>query len=583
MDAFTDRAIEIITVMKSSRTGGTEAINNMLGYTIDIDPGPALMVRPTDAAAKRWSKKNFDPMIRDTPALTGKIETLKLRSKQNEILTKMYPGGALFIVGAKSPVGLSDLTVRYLFLDEVDRFPPSVGGEEGEGDPVELAIMRTQTYWDHKVVLVSSPTVQGVSRIEESFKISDQRHYHVPCPKCGHFQVLIFGPRSQLKHLAKGFLQFDKDNCTWACYVCENCKAQLGEADKLKMVRQGKWVAHRPQIAGHAGFHISELYSPWSTWLNLAKKFLECEKRSEKYRVFVNTRLGETFQLREQYQFDGDTLLQRRESYTKIPAGPVILTAGVDTQDDRLEAFVYGWGLNERSWFIRHRVIYGSPAYPTTWKMLDDFLFSTMWEHENGYKVGYGTIGGLMAVAIDTGGHHTRSVYEYVKKRKGRRVFAIKGMGGFGKTFLKAGKSKKGQSPVILIGVDAGKQLIYDRLNIVDTNAPGYMHFNAECTAEFFQQLTAEKKVVKKVKGFPTLVWELIEGRKNEALDGTVYALAAYSLLNPNMESLAETLYRRMESAGVLKKEKGEEGAGVEAEQRPVVKKRKRLIIRSKV
>lgn len=533
--------------MTAARIGKTTILENIDGYCIDYDPSPMLIVFPTDRLAQRWSKINLDPMVRDNPSIQSKVAQAKSRDKNNEILFKMFTGGLIVMGGANAPTSLSMYSMRIVGFEEVDRYPPSAGIE---GDPIELGRQRAANFLNRKYIYNSTPTVKGLSRIESLWNESDQRLYFVPCPFCRHYQILVFGVQSQFKHLTTGFLKFDKDNLSWAHYECSNCKQAIGERHKIKMVREGEWRKMRPEVKHHAGFHINRLYSPWTSWKEIAKEFIKTEKRRERLRVFVNTILGETWIEQQNYEFDFDGLLGRREPYEKIPRGVIILTAGVDVQDNRLECIIEGWGLNEENWFIERRVIRGSPAYPETWKMLDAYLAGE-WHHENGYIAHFGEIGGLLAVGIDTGGHHTKEAYEYVKHRVRKRFFGIKGMGGFGKTFIKQSSNKKIRSPLFLVGVDAGKQLIYDRLAIqrsMDNKpTPGYLHFNMHCDKDFFTQLTSEKPEIRRVRGVPTKMWVLPEGLANEVLDCKVYNLAAYTLLNPKMETLGPILERRME------------------------------------
>jgi phage terminase large subunit GpA-like protein len=546
MDAANELGMQEITFMTAARMGKTLVVENILGYFIDYDPSPILLIDPTLAKGKAWSKLNLGPMIRDNPCLQNKVAEAKTRDSKHEILFKTFPGGHIVIGGANSPGSLSSYSMRIVAFDETDEYPPSAGLE---GDPIDLGKQRAANFLNRLFIYTSTPTIRELSRIEVSWKESDQRFYHVPCPHCGEFQILVFGPQSQFSHLAKGFLKFDRANLSWACYQCGNCGKDIGERHKMKMIRHGEWVKQRPEVKHHAGFHINRLYSPWTTWLEVADQFLKAEKRREKLKPVINKVFGETFVENQAYEFDGDSLLGRRETYEKVPRGVILLTAGVDTQDNRLEVVIKGWGRGEESWFIDSTIIRGSPAYKATWEMLDAYLFK-QFEHENGYRVNFGQLGGLLAVGVDTGGHHTKEAYEYVKARMKKRFFGIKGMGGFGKTFIKQSTNKKIKSPLYLVGVDAGKQLIYDRLLVLrdpkGRPTPGCMHFNQKCEKEYFDQLTSEKAEIRRVRGNPTKIWVLPDGMANEMLDCEVYNLAAYTLLNVSMEKLAPMLEMRM-------------------------------------
>lgn len=546
MDAVNELGIQEVTFMTAARMGKTTVIENILGYYIDYDPSAILLIDPTTLKARAWSKLNLGPMIRDTPCLRDKVAEAKTRDSKHEILFKTFPGGHIVIGGANSPSSLSSYSMRIVLFDETDEYPPSAGLE---GDPIDLGKQRAANFLNRLYIYTSTPTVRGLSRIELSWKESDQRFCYLPCPKCGEYQILVFGPHSQFSQHAKGFLKFDRANISWVHYDCGNCHAQIGERDKMKMIRHCEWRAHNPIVKHHAGFHINRLYSPWTTWKEIATEFMKAEKRREKLRVVINKVFGETFSEKEAYEFDPASFLGRRESYEKIPKGVIFLTAGVDLQDNRLEVTVKGWGRGDESWHIDRRIIRGSPAYKATWDMLDAYLYGER-EHENGFKAKYGQLGGILAVGIDTGGHHTKEAYEYVKRRMKQRFFGIKGMGGFGKTFIKQSTNRKVKSPLFLVGVDAGKQLIYDRLLIERSPdgkpTPGYMHFNMQCEKDYFDQLTSERPEIKRVRGNPTKVWTLPEGMANEVLDCEVYNLAAYTLLNPNVEKLAEIFGKKI-------------------------------------
>jgi phage terminase large subunit GpA-like protein len=301
------------------------------------------------------------------------------------------------------------------------------------------------------------------------------------------------------------------------------------------MIAAGRWIAGLPERTKHAGFHINELYSPWSSWRSMVEEFLEAKKRPETLKVWVNTSLGETWEEEESYSVDHAKLAARLEQYVDLPEGVVLLTAGVDVQDDRLECLVKGWGLKDESWFIDFETFYGSPGHDQVWALLEGFL-SRRWKHSLGIELK------VISVCVDSGGHFTQNVYKYTKMRAGRRFFAVKGLGGYGKPFIgKVSRNNRQRAMLVPLGVDTAKELIYSRLEI-DTPGPGYMHFNEKCDEEYFNQLTAERHITRYSRGFPTKVWVKKEGQRNEALDCEVYALAAYALLNANMERIAAQL-----------------------------------------
>ncbi|MCH7948394.1 MAG: phage terminase large subunit family protein, partial [candidate division Zixibacteria bacterium] len=350
MDALSDSTIERVVLMKSAQTGGTECSLNAIGYYIDQDPSPILVVQPTVEMGLALSKDRLAPMLRDTPVLKDRVTDVKSRDSGNTLLHKTFPGGHITITGANSPAGLAMRPVRVTIFDEVDRFPSSAGTE---GDPVTLGRKRSKTFWNRKSFEISTPTVTGISRIEASYEMSDQRHFHVPCPECGTFQKLVW---AQVK--------WDKDENKKALpettrYECEHCAHRITDKDKHDMLINGEWVADNPDSA-IAGFHINELYSPWSTFQEVVEAFLEAKPRPDTLRAWVNTSLGETW---EESGDDIDHLSlfeSLREVYEhNIPHGVVVLTAGVDIQKDRIEVELCGWGIGFESWAVEYQILYG--------------------------------------------------------------------------------------------------------------------------------------------------------------------------------------------------------------------------------
>ncbi len=543
MDAFSDPLIETVTMMTSAQVGKTEVLNNIVGYFIHQDPCPILMIQPTLEMGMAWSKDRFAPMVRDTPVLIGKVKDARAKDSQNTILHKTFPGGHITVAGANSPASLASRPVRVVLLDEVDRFPPSAGTE---GDPVKLAVKRAKNFFNRKIMMVSTPTITGVSRIEASWQVSDQRHFLVPCPRCGTFQKTVFSRTSKFANISGGQLVFDAAGASWAYYECEKCKAQLGEPEKHKMVRSGRWEVNRPDVIAHAGFHLNELYSPWSNWQTIAKEFLESKQRRESLQVFVNTTLGETWDEEEAYTINDESLLSRREQYTKVPDGALMLTVGADTQDDRLEFVLKGWGVDWESWLIAYRPIYGTPTDLTVWQALNDVLLAE-YETESGLRLR------VDCACIDSSGHYTQEVYKYVRSCGGRRVFAIFGRDGARPLVGKMTRGNIHRARMFPVGVDGAKTEIYRRLRLAKQEdgsfPPGYMHFPLWAEESYFHGLVSEKQVIVRRDGFPRKVWQpKAQGIRNEPLDCEVYAYAAAALLNPNWAALKKRRDDALES-----------------------------------
>lgn len=519
MDACSDMAVPEVVIMSGAQLGKSEAILNILGYYIDNDPCPILVMQPTVDMAQAFSKDRVAAgLLQSTPSLRFKVKDPRARDSGNTTLHKVFPGGALTLVGANSPAGLASRPIRLLLCDEVDRYPPSAGSE---GDPIQLARKRTATYWNRKIIMVSTPTKKGSSRIEHAFELSDKRHYYVPCPHCDHKQTLIWKN-----------VHWDKDQPETAHYVCEQCGVAWSEADRLQAVRYGEWIAHE-EFNGVAGFFINALYSPWTPLADGVREFLNVRKNPEQLRVWTNTYLGELWEDAGE-TIDEYALADRREAMPHIPDEVIVLTAGVDVQDNRLELSLIGYGRDDESWVISHEVLYGDPSTPQLWTALDSQLFR-QYETASGRQIA------IRATCVDSGGHYTNSVYNYCKKNYGRRVFAIKGVGGEGKAIAgRPSKNNVGKCPLFPIGVDTVKDLLFARMRIAEEGA-GYMHFSDTLSDEYFKQLTAEKIVTRYHKGFAKR--EFIKVRpRNEALDCMVYSVAAYAIIGVNVNSLADKL-----------------------------------------
>ena len=518
MDACSDPSVKEVVVMCAAQLGKSEILLNTIGYHMAHDPAPILMMQPTVDMAQSFSKDRVTAgLLRSTPALRGKVKDSKAKDANNTTLHKVFPGGALSLVGANSPSSLASRPIRVVLCDEVDRYPPSAGEE---GDPISLAKRRAATFWNRKIIEVSTPTNRGASRIELAYEESDKRKFMVPCHDCGERQELVW---SQVQWT-------DPKN---PHYACEHCGSCWTDANRNRAIARGEWVATKP-FNGMAGFHLSALYSPWVVLADAVEEFLASKKDPMRLKTFVNTFLGETWEDQGE-GVDDVEIAKRREDYEDMPDQVVMLTAGVDVQDDRLEVEVVGWGAGEESWSIDYRVLHGDPSSPQLWQQLDEVLLRTF-EH----PIGKPMI--IRATCVDSGGHHTRAVYNYAKTRAGHRVFAIKGVGGEGKPIVgRPSKNNIGKVPLYPVGVDTAKEMFYARLRMEEPG-PGYCHFHQRLDDEHFRQLTAEKQVIRYHKGYPKRGWIKTRTR-NEALDVRIYAIAALAILNVNLDNIAKRYF----------------------------------------
>lgn len=536
MDSLNDPKVEKTVVMSSSQVGKSEIINNAIGYFIDVDPGPILLIQPTVDIAEDYSKRRIAPMIRDTEVLAKKVSDSKTRDTNNTILMKVFPGGFLAMGGANSPAGLASRPIRILLCDEVDRYPDSAGNE---GDPIALAEKRTITFWNRKKLFVSTPTIKGSSRIELEYEKGTQEKWSVRCPGCGNYHALVLRDMRFDHEIIN-----DGNKKTYEVYeVRWRCPSCFEEFDEFTMKRQpAKWVAHNPKAINNRvrSFWLNAFVSPWTPWEEIIKEFLESKDDPERFKVFVNTVLGETWEDRGE-QMKEDELLDRCEDYpADLPDGVLLLTAGVDVQDDRFEYEIVGWGHGDESWGIEHGVILGKPNDPKTLQQLDDVLSRVFrFADGKGLKVA--------CTCIDSGGHYTTEIYKYTKKNEHRRILAVKGLGGPGIPLIhKYSRNNNEKALVVILGVDDGKSTIYSSLKIKEPG-PKYCHFPKDHSRGYdrfyFQSLLSEKLVPRKKNGVIRYTWEKISAStRNEALDARNYALAAKEILKPNYEALERRL-----------------------------------------
>tara|TARA_R100000278_G_scaffold113608_1_gene91810 strand:- start:8528 stop:10381 length:1854 start_codon:yes stop_codon:yes gene_type:complete len=522
MDAINDPKNRDVVVMAGAQVGKTEMLLNVIGYHIAHDPSPILCIQPTMEMAQSFSKDRLSPMLRDTPQLRGKVKDPRSRDANNTTTHKVFPGGHISLAGSNSPAGLASRPIRVVLCDEVDRYPASAGTE---GDPIQLARKRSATFWNRKIVIVSTPTNKGASRIEASFEESDQRKYYVPCEDCGHEQTLRWQQ-----------VRWEKDRPETAAYVCEECGSVWGDAQRSRAVRKGKWQATE-EFTGTAGFHINGIYSPWTPLADAVRDFLSAKKMPETLRVWTNTYLAESWTDQGETVDDYDVAQRAEEFGPKVDEGVVVITCGADVQDDRIEIETVGWGRSEESWSIDYRTLYGDPSTPQLWQDLEAVLLTK-------YETADGRVLQPRATCVDSGGHYTKAVYDFVRPREGRRIFAIKGMAGESRPIVsRPTRNNIGKIRLFTLGVDNIKELIFSRLRI-QSEGPGFCHFPNDRPDEYFRQLASSEKIVTRYhKGFPRR--EFVKTRtRNEALDCRVYATGALAILNLNLDTLADRVKR---------------------------------------
>jgi len=508
-----------VVIQKGSQVGLTETGLNTIFYHIDYDPAPTLYIQKTIEAVQKFSKQRLDPSIKQNKSIENKLSQVKSANnkKSSSILLKNFPGGTLILGGANSASALRSMPIRILIADEVDSFESNI---DEEGDPLTLAERRTSNFPNRKVIIMSTPKFEETSVIESEFKNGTMMYYFVPCPFCSKMQIIkwqniIYKDKNGNEDLNNIYLE------------CVKCKGKIKEYHKTEMLKNGKWIMTNPE-GKYPSFHLSALYSPlgFYSWTEAVDLWLKSQRLRSKelLQVFINTVLGETYKESDK-EIDPSWVRKRKEIYrSDVPSEVKILTCGVDVQLDRLEMEVVGFGSGLETWSIDYNVIMGDPEQNHVWDQLDKYLSQT-WQHESGDKIG------LSCTAIDSG-NMAKIVYNFVKPREFKRVFAIKGKSGWGQGYIKRPKKKLEESKVWLwiLYVDELKSKVYSQLRI-DKQGAGYCHFPDKPVYDenYFNQLTSE--VLKKKKN--KLEWVLPNGRRNEALDCRVYSYGALSIIKP--------------------------------------------------
>ncbi len=518
-----------VITMVASQLMKTQIALNWIGALIHMSPSNILTLLPSLALAKRVSAR-IGKTIAATPELKARVATSRSRDARNTMDTKEFEGGTLYATTAGSASNLAELAARFIYGDEIDRWDVDV---DEEGDPVDLAETRGSTFGRNaKFYFSSSPTIKGASRISDLFEMSDQSYYYVPCPTCGHMQVLewenlLYSADFQTVH-----------------YRCSSgdCDVLIEEHHKGEMLAQGEWRSTTQGDGETVGFHLNALYAPlgWTSWADLAKQFEKAKRAQDRgdlepMQVFYNTRLAKVWDSAVE-QTKAEVLQARalQEDYVlgTLPVGALALTAAVDVQANRLELMTMAWGAGMERWVVDHQVIPGDPADERTWELLDERL-KVRYRHPCGVSLG------ILATGIDSGGHHTHEVYQFTRVRRWRNVFALKGASKPGRPVIAQrpsqvdvtwkGQTERNGAELWIVGTDTAKDWIYNRYSF--EKGPGALHFAKDLPDEFFKQCVAERKIARYVKGYKRIEWVKGKADRNEALDLMVYNLAMANFL----------------------------------------------------
>lgn len=555
-----------VVTMVASQLMKTQIALNWIGGLIHMAPSNILTLLPSLGLAKRVSSR-ISKTIKATPVLRERVAATRSRDSRNTMDTKEFEGGSLYVTTAGSAANLAELSARYVYGDEVDRWDVDVGEE---GDPIELAETRGSTFGRNaKFYFSSSPTIKGASRIADLFEASDQRYYFVPCPTCGHMQTLEW---ERLHYSA---------DLTLAHYQCAgpDCDVLIEEHHKGEMLAKGEWRATSIGDGETVGFNLNALYSPpgWMDWRALAKQFEKAKKAQAKgdlepMQVFYNTRLARVWDSAQE-QTKADVLMARArlEHYSlgSVPAGVLMITGAVDVQDNRLEFMAMGWGTGMERWVVDVQVIAGDPADERTWAALDELL-KVRYRHPSGVGLG------VLAIAVDSGGHFTDEVYQFCRVRRWRNVFAVKGASKPNRPVIAQrpsqvdvtwkGQTERNGAELWIVGTDTAKDWIYNRYPF--ESGPGALHFANDLPDDFFAQCVAERKVARYVRGYKRIEWVKGKSERNEALDLMVYnlAMAHYLGINRYKEHEWDRVRQALAQAGLF----DDQNLKPAATQRPV-------------
>ncbi|MEO0957085.1 MAG: phage terminase large subunit family protein [Pseudomonadota bacterium] len=517
-EAIGDPSIERVTVVKPVRVGFTLTLSSAIASFIANEPSPIIALLPTEADCRTYVVHDLDPLIEASPAVRGQLADDSTEGQRNTMLSRRFPGGSLKVIASKAPRNLRGHTARVLFIDEADAMEPG-----SEGDPIRLAERRTLSFANRKIVLGSTPTFEDTSNVLRAYRQSDMRVFEVPCPACG-----------ALSEVQWAQIEWEPDRPETAAFRCPHCDELVDERHKPAMVAAGAWRATRPELTGHAGFRLNALVSTLAnaSWGRLAAEFISAKQHPDQLQTFVNTILAQGWREAAEELNEGE-LADRRERFglDAIPEEVLVATAGVDVQDDRLEVVVLGHG-REAMFVLASHVIWGSPHQNETWLELDDFI-KNEWPHPSGGQLC------LDAVAIDAGdGESMDSVLAFAQPRFRRRVVAIKGAAGQ-RPAIVASKTKRFR--LFIVGVDGLKGQLASHLSRGRS-----VRFSDTLDARFFEELASERRVVRyKRGGSPFASWERIPGRRAEALDCVVYAMAVRGLVGVDLDRRAEELARR--------------------------------------
>lgn len=563
IDVIKEPGVRRVDYMMAAQTGKTTVQQCITGYFIAHEPRSQIMAQPSQGDMQTFLETKLRPMLEANPSISSKMAKARGREGVNNSRIISYIGGWLMFSWAGSPKTARGRSAPVTQADEVDGMDATA-----EGDFVELLAQRSATFGDQRLDTRSStPTVMGASRIHTGFLEGDQRRYYVACPDCGHAQyfrweqVLWDGRKSRdIKTAPDDAGQVHEPST--ARYCCEECGSLWDDGMRVAAIRNAEamghgWKASKP-FKGHASFHGPEMLSTFRRLADIVQSYLD-KLAAGDLQSFVNVSLAWPYESGEKVNPDG-LLARCQEWAAQVPMGGLYLTCGIDMQADRLELEVVAWDEHGRSWSVDYKVLWGDPLGSDVWHDLEDALAET-YVHESG------AVMPISASCLDTGGTNgmTQAAYEWLRGKTGRRIFGVKGVAGWGRGIVEKQQRKQSgktarKVDIFLVGSDEGKLVVQKRLAVPDAHMPGYCHFPADRGEDYFKQLTAERLVIRYVKGQPVREWHKPDKARNEALDCRVYALAALKIMNPSFKRIRQRM-------GVL--EPGHDGVYAPAAPQP--------------
>lgn len=509
MDEFNNYETSKIIFVKPTQVGGTEALQNMIGYIVMQDPAPTMIVYPTETLAKSISENRLQPMLRATPELARRFD------ENSQLLELQFDGMYLTLAGSNSPSGLASKPIRFVLMDEVDKYPGTSGKE---ADPIKLATERTKTFHDKKIYITSTPTLKTGHIWKEKESADIEKHYFVPCPHCGEYIELKF---SNIRFPDEEGMTY-ADRAEFATYICQECGCAITDADKNNMIRHGEWriVRHNTQYVRSVAFWINTLYSPFVRWADVVKEFLTTKDDPDLFQNFVNSWLAEPWE-DTKLKTSAELVLERQTELPEyvVPSWAKILTGGVDVQETSLYWSIRAWGDYLTSQNIAHGQV-------LSFNDIDNIM-NAEYLNENGEPM-------IVNLCLVDSGDQTDIVYDFCATHSDYAL-PVKGSSHAQLSNYKLSKINRTDSRAMgttLVLVDSGayKDMIAGRMQ--RDNGRGSWMVYSGCDMEYAKQVTAEHKVNVKHGNTVKKVWQLKTSHAdNHYLDTEVYNAAAADIL----------------------------------------------------